>query len=46
MNTEDDVKLIAALTREVEIIDFINWDTLNLSREQAYGTLGLAWLGQ
>ena len=33
MNTEDGVKLVAALAQEVEITDSINWDTLNLSRE-------------
>lgn len=36
MNTEDDVKLIAALAQEVEITDPIDWDTLNLAPEQAY----------
>ena len=36
MNTEDDVKLIAALAKEVEVADPINWDNLNLSPEQAY----------
>ena len=36
MNTEDDVMLIAALAQEVEITDPIDWDTLNLDREQAY----------
>jgi len=36
MNTEEDVKLVAALAREVEVADPINWDNLNLSPEQAY----------
>ena len=36
MNTEDDVKLVAALAQEVEITDPINWDNLNLAPEQAY----------
>lgn len=36
MNTEDDVKLIAALAQEVEITDPIDWNTLNLVPEQAY----------
>jgi hypothetical protein len=39
MNTEDDVKLIAALAREVEITDPIDWDNLNLSRDQVYGMM-------
>lgn len=39
MNTENDVKLIAALAREVEITDPINWDNLNLSRDQVYGMM-------
>ena len=46
MNTEDDINLVAALAQEVEITDSINWDMLNLSYEQMYGTLGLIWLGQ
>ena len=32
--------------QEVEITDPINWDMLNLSYEQMYGTLDLIWLGQ
>ena len=32
--------------QEVEITDSINWDMLNLSYEQMYGTLDLIWLGQ
>jgi hypothetical protein len=39
MNTEEDVKLIAALAREVEITDPIDWDNLNLSRDQVYGMM-------
>ena len=39
MNTEDDVKLIAALAREVEVADPIDWDNLNLSPEQAYSMM-------
>ena len=39
MNTEHDVKLIAALAREVEVTDPINWDNLNLSPEQAYSMM-------
>ena len=46
MNTEDDINLVAALAQEVEITDSINWDMLNLSYEQMYGTLDLIWLGQ
>ena len=39
MNTEEDVKLIAALAREVEITDPIEWDDLNLSKDQVYGMM-------
>ena len=39
MNTEDDVKLIAALAKEVEVADPIDWSNLNLSQEQVYGMM-------
>ena len=39
MNTEDDAKLIAALAQEVEITDPIDWDNLNLSKDQVYGMM-------
>ena len=39
MNTEDDVKLIAALAREVEVTDPIDWSNLNLSQDQVYGMM-------
>lgn len=39
MNTEDDVKLIAALAKEVEVADPIDWDNLNLSQNQVYAMM-------